>query len=91
LTWSRTFTGRKFGHYDPIRDTVMISCSLDRSSVPVQALDFVMYHELLHKQLGVDWRSGRAAAHTPEFRAAERRFDHYQEAEALLKRVANEH
>jgi hypothetical protein len=68
LAWSRTFTGRKFGHYDRITDTVMISCSLDRADVPAIALDFVMYHELLHKKLGVSWSGGRARAHTPEYR-----------------------
>jgi hypothetical protein len=91
LAWSRTFTGRKFGHYDRIRDTVMISCTLDQATVPVHALDFVMYHELLHKQLGVDWRNGRAAVHTPEFRAAERRFEGHAQAEEELKRLAASH
>jgi len=90
LTWSRTFTGRVFGHYDPLRDTVMISCTLDHPDVPAFVLDFVMYHELLHKQLGVDWRNGRAAAHTAEFRAAERRFGRYPEAAAVLRRIATE-
>ncbi len=87
LTWSRTFTGRKFGHYDPVRDTVMLSCSLDRADVPAFVVDFVLYHELLHKQLGVDWRNGRAAAHTPEFRAAERRFAQHAEAERILQQL----
>jgi hypothetical protein len=91
LTWSRTFTGRKFGHYDPIQDTVLISCSLDRADVPAFVLDFVMYHELLHKKLGVDWRQGRAAAHTSEFREAERRFERHTAAEAVLKHVATGH
>lgn len=88
LTWSRSFTGRKFGHYDPIHDTVMISSSLDRANVSQHALDFVVYHELLHKKLGVDWRDGRASAHTHEFREQERRFDRYSEAEAALKKLA---
>ena len=89
LTWSRSFTGRKFGHYDPIRDIVMISCSLDSARVPEYALDYVLYHELLHKKLGVDWRNGRAAAHTREFREQERMFDQYSEAEAALKQLAS--
>jgi hypothetical protein len=88
LTWSRTFTGRKLGHYDRITDTVMISCSLDRADLPTVALDFLIFHELLHKQLGVTWTGGRMAVHTPEFRAAEQRFAHYAEAEALLKKLA---
>jgi hypothetical protein len=88
LTWSRTFTMRKFGHYDAARDTVMISSSLDARDVPGFVVEFVVYHELLHKHLGVGWRSGRRAAHTPEFRRRERRFRQWQQAEAVLKRVA---
>jgi hypothetical protein len=88
LTWNRAFTGRKFGHYDFIRDTIMISCSLDQSVIPQFVLDFVVYHELLHKKLGLDWRNGRAAAHTREFRAQERLFERYAEADAALKQIA---
>jgi hypothetical protein len=90
LTWSRTFTGRKFGHYDPVRDAVMMSCTLDRRDVPEPVLDFVMYHELLHRKLGVTWRCGRMSAHTPEFRREEQRFEGHHEAEAVLRRLARE-
>jgi hypothetical protein len=88
LTWSTVFTSRKFGHYDPIRDTVMLSCTLDRPNVPEYVLDFVMYHELLHKKLGADWRNGCRAVHTPEFRRQERRFAEYDKAQAALTRLA---
>ena len=87
LTWSKVFTGRKFGHYDRIRDVVMISSTLDRDEVPEYVLDSVMYHELLHKKLGIGWRNGRMAAHTPEFRNAERRFPQFVETESFLKRL----
>jgi hypothetical protein len=88
LTWNRVFTGRKFGHFDGLGDTVLISCTLDRADLPEYVLDFVMYHELLHKDLGIDRRNGRAAAHTPEFRARERRFKRYAEADAALGKLA---
>ena len=88
LAWSRKFTGRLFGHYDRLRDTVMISCTLDRADVPASVLDFVMFHELLHKKLGLDWRGARMAVHTPAFRVEERRFADFAAAEAALKRLA---
>ena len=88
LTWSLTFTGRKFGHYDPIRDMVMISSTLDLADVPVFVVDFIMYHELLHKKLGVNWRNGRRAVHTPEFNAEEKLFERYAAAEAAIKKLA---
>jgi hypothetical protein len=88
LAWSRNFTRRKFGHYDPIHDTVMVSSSLDQARVPQTAVDFVMYHELLHKRFGISWDRGRARVHTPEFRRAERCFHAYAEAERILARLA---
>ncbi len=91
LTWSPTFTGRKFGHYDPLRDTVMISSTLDHAGVPAFVVDFIVYHELLHKKLGADWRNGRQAVHTPEFRREEKRFKEYAAAEAALAAVAKSH
>jgi len=74
LCWSKRPTRRKLGHYDVLRDTVMISRTLDTGQVPEAALDFVMYHELLHKHHGIRWQSGRAHAHTPAFRHDEQRY-----------------
>lgn len=85
LTWNQTITGAKFGHYDALRDTVMISVTLDAPGVSDYVIDFVMYHELLHKHLGVNVVNGRRYAHTAEFRAAERRFRQFEEARASLQ------
>jgi len=88
LTWSRQVTGRKFGHYDSTRDVVMVSMSLDTPAVPAYVVDFVVYHELLHKRLGVHWQNDRRAVHTPAFRREERRFRQYDLAEAALRQLA---
>jgi len=56
--------------------------------VPAFVVDFLVYHELLHKKLSVTWRDGRRRAHTPQFRQAERRFPRCAEAQAVLKRLA---
>jgi hypothetical protein len=89
LVWSQTFTVRKFGHYDLTRDTVMVSKSLDNKEVPEYVTDFIMYHELLHKTLGVSWNNHRQAVHTPQFLKKERCFQHFQEAKAALKKLAS--
>lgn len=88
LTWSRGLTRRKFGHYDPIRDMVMVSSTLDQPGVPEFAVDYIVYHELLHKKHGISWRNGRARVHTTDFKAEDRRFAEYEQAEAILKRLA---
>lgn len=90
LTWSRTFTRRKFGHYDHVRDWVMVSSTLDQAHVPEFVVDFLMYHELLHKKHGVHWVNGRGLAHTRAFYEDERRFERLAEAEGWLKKLSRE-
>ncbi|HEX5241782.1 MAG TPA: hypothetical protein VFW23_00865 [Tepidisphaeraceae bacterium] len=89
LTWSRTLTGRKFGHYDWIADTVMISRTLDDKDVPSMVMDFIMFHELLHKFHGLHWVNGRGYAHTGEFQQDERKFEQWKEAERILQTLAS--
>ena len=88
LTWSRTLTGRKFGHYDWIADMVMVSRTLDDKDVPPMVMDFIMFHELLHKFHGLHWVNGRGYAHTSEFQQDERKFQQWEEAERILQTLA---
>jgi hypothetical protein len=88
LVWNRTLTMRKFGHYQPGRDTLMLSISLDDSRVPAFVIDFVMYHELLHKKHGAASVNGRRQAHSPTFRADERLFTQFDEATHHLYQLA---
>jgi len=88
LSWSRQITSCKFGHYDALRDTLMVSATLDSAEVPAFVVDFVVYHELLHKKHGIQWQNGRRAVHTPAFRAEERRFHRYAEADERIGRLA---
>jgi hypothetical protein len=87
LTWTRMLTGTRFGHYDFIRNVVCISSTLDRPNVPDFVLDHVMHHELLHKKHGFVWTGSRRNSHTPEFRAEERGFERYEEADRYLQAV----
>ena len=89
LTWSALRTTRKMGHYRFSTDTVMISLTLDQARVPPYAIDFVMYHELLHKQMGTQVVNGRRYSHTPAFRAAERRYPQYAEANAIFAKLGS--
>ncbi len=52
LHWSRSHTVAKFRHYLPGRDRVRISVALHVEIVPSFVVEFVMYHELLHRKHG---------------------------------------
>jgi predicted metal-dependent hydrolase len=74
ITWGRDST-RKLGHYHYGSDTVMLSTVLKDEP---RFLDFVMYHELLHKKHGLT-RGGRA--HTKAFKDEEALYKEATEAE----------
>lgn len=88
LAWTRRLTGRVFGHYDFIRDQLCVSSTLDRPDVPEFVLDHVMHHELLHKKHGFRWQGNRRHAHTGDFRAEERVFPRFDEADQFLNRLS---
>jgi hypothetical protein len=87
LVWGQRLSRRKLGHYQPATDTVLVSRTLDNPEVPEFVVDFIVYHELLHKQLGIQAAGGRRYSHTPAFKQAERRFQQFQEAQEFLNGI----
>ena len=91
LIWSRIMgilSSRKLAHYEDTRDRIVMSQILDDRRIPRYVVEFVLYHELLHKQYGIQWVNGRCLVHTPEFRCSERKFKQYQEADSFLMQMA---
>ncbi|OUL28139.1 SprT-like family protein [Nostoc sp. T09] len=89
LAWSKITTYRKFAHYEPARDRVVMSLTLDNANIPEFVTEFVLFHELLHKYHGTKWVNGRRMVHTPEFRSDENKFQLYAEAQRWLQMLAS--
>jgi hypothetical protein len=87
LEWTRSRSSRKLGHYADGTDTVAFNRMLDHPKVPRVLLEFVMYHELLHRKLGTRVVNGRHMAHTRTFRQLERRFPGYEAAQEAMRRL----
>jgi hypothetical protein len=87
LVWSARRSTRRLGYYHPDSDTITISKRLDSSDIPQYLVEYVMYHEMLHKKLGLKEVNGRKYAHTRQFKEAEKRFAHYREAEKAIKKL----
>jgi hypothetical protein len=87
LGWSRTKSRSMLGHYDPSHNAIIISRIFDQEQVPPVALDYVMFHEMLHLRYPVDHSGRRRRVHTREFRMEEKRFPQLQEAKEILKRL----
>lgn len=87
LSWSRTRSKRLLGHFDPSHNAIVISRIFDQPNVRKQALEFVVYHEMLHVRYPTEYRGARRCIHTPEFKLAEKKFEGWKEASELLKRL----
>ena len=85
LSWSARQTYRMLGHHDAAHDTIIVSRSLDAPETPLFVIEYVMFHEMLHRKHPTIHRNGRRYNHTPQFRADERRFERYEDAERWIQ------
>ena len=74
---------RQLGLYEYGTDTITISSVL--RNAPESILDYVMYHEMLHKKFKYSHSGGRSHHHTAEFRQAEAKY-YLKDAEDQLSR-----
>ena len=87
LTWSAHVARRMLGHYDAAHNTIVVSRVFDRPGTPRYAIEYLLYHEMLHLKHPVRVRAGRRCVHGPEFQAEERLFPELEMARAFLKRL----
>jgi len=87
LGWSRGASRSMLGHFDPSHNAIIISRIFDKKDAPELALNYVMYHEMLHLRYPVDHTGARRRVHTREFRETEKKFPQLMEAKELLKRI----
>jgi hypothetical protein len=80
LQWSKRTSHRKLGHFNPVPDTIQISRALDTSKVPDYALDYVMYHEMVHRVLGIAEVNGRKSSHNTAFHRMEHDYAYFEKA-----------
>ena len=85
LGWSRQVSRTMLGHYDPSHHTIILSRILDQARANRLAVEFVLFHEMLHIRYPADHSDTRRCVHTRDFKKAEKQFERYQEAKALLK------
>jgi len=73
---------RTVGSYSERSNTIRINPVLDRAGVPACYVAFVVYHEMLHADMGTALRGSRRSVHPREFRRREKLFQEYEKAMA---------
>jgi predicted metal-dependent hydrolase len=87
ITWSRDHARNRLGHYDPAHNTIVVSRIFDHPRVPCYAVEYIVYHEMLHLKHPVKLRGSRRCVHSTEFQAEEKLFPHLDDAKSFLKRL----
>lgn len=87
LGWSPNASRTLLGHYDPSHNAIVLSRILDGPDTPRLAVEYVLYHEMLHLVHPAEHRGARRCVHTPAFKDDEKKFERLKEAKALLRKI----
>jgi predicted metal-dependent hydrolase len=85
LTWSSEHARNRLGHYDPAHNAIVVSRAFDHCRVPRLAVEYIVYHEMLHLKHPVKLRGSRRCVHSSEFRAEEQLFPRLEDAKRFLR------
>ena len=87
MTWSRSQARNMLGHYDPAHNAIVVSKVFDQPQVPAYAVEYIVYHEMLHLKHPVKLRGSRRCVHSAEFQAEEKLFQHLDKAKLFLRHL----
>lgn len=88
ITWSdsssKKYTKTKtLGSYHKGHNLIKINRILDSFAVPKYFIKYVIYHEMLHADIGIAKINGRNHAHTATFKRREKLYKDYAKAQAF--------
>jgi predicted metal-dependent hydrolase len=88
IGWSNRAWRRQFGCYDPGPGHILLNRRMDRPGVPQCAVEYVLFHEMLHVKHPTRRSGCSLVSHSPEFRAEEKLFADFERARKALDRLA---
>ena len=88
IGWSVRNWRRQFGCYDPGPNQILLNRRMDHHAVPQVAVEYVLYHEMLHVKHPTRRSGCSLVSHSSEFRAEEKRFVEFERARKILDHLA---
>jgi len=87
MTWSRDHARNRLGHYDPAHNAIVVSRVFDHPRVPRYAVEYIVYHEMLHLKYPVKLHGSRRCVHSADFQAEEKLFPRLEAAKQFLRHL----
>jgi hypothetical protein len=88
IGWSNRNWRRQFGCYDPGPNHILLNRRMDRPGVPQFAVEYVLFHEMLHVKHPTRRSGCSLVSHSREFREEEKRFAEFARARRVLDQLA---
>jgi hypothetical protein len=88
IGWSTRSWWRQFGCYDPGPNQILLNRRLDHPRVSQCAVEYVLFHEMLHVKHPTRRSGCTLVSHSREFREEEKRFPEFERARRILDRLA---
>ncbi|HEY2461514.1 MAG TPA: hypothetical protein VGI16_11935 [Candidatus Acidoferrum sp.] len=88
IGWSSRNWRRQFGCYDPGPNHILLNRRMDHPAIPQFAVEYVLYHEMLHVKHPTRRSGCSLISHSREFRKEERLFMEFERARKVLDRLA---
>jgi hypothetical protein len=88
IGWSTRNWRRQFGCYDPGPNQILLNRRMDGPGVPQFAVEYVLFHEMLHVKHPTRRSGCSLVSHSREFREEEKRFAEFERARRVLDRLA---
>ena len=90
MSWSAERARHLLGHYDPAHNAIIISKVFDQARVPRLAVEYIVYHEMLHLKHPVKMRGTRRWSMARNSATDEKAFPQIEEARLFLKTLIAE-
>jgi predicted metal-dependent hydrolase len=87
MSWSRDRARNLLGHYDPAHNAIVVSRIFDHPAVPRYAVEYIVYHEMLHLRHPIKLNGSRRCVHPPEFHAEEKLFPQLDAARRFIRHL----
>lgn len=87
IGWSTRPSRSVLGRYDPAHHVITISKSLDSETIPLEIVEYLVFHEMLHILIPLERRGSRRVVHSKAFHEAEKAFPDYRRVRERMKRI----
>jgi hypothetical protein len=87
MSWSQRRARNLLGHYDPAHNAIIVSRIFDHPKVPRYAVEYIVYHEMLHLRHPVKLNGSRRCVHSAAFHAEEKLFPQLEQAQQFIRQL----